>query len=82
VAAHWLIVAVVAVVIHYRGALSRKRNRSQAGELWLRVLRRPVTEGKRRVIAWLLTAGVVLDGVLISVFVLPTVSLFELMTKG
>jgi len=63
---HWLIVLGVAGGMFVGQSLARRRNRQAAGELLLRVLTRPMSEERRRVIRWLLTVGVVADGVYIS----------------
>src|SRR5262245_2428020 len=67
VAGHWLIVAAIAGTIYCRYSFLRRRNRQAAGELLLRVLRRPISEGQRGLITLLLTGAVVADGVVISV---------------
>ena len=81
VAVHWLLVAAVAAGLHYRTALARRRNRTSSGELLLRVMRRPVTERKRKLIAGFLTAAVVFDAVAISLLA-PTVSVWDLAMRG
>jgi hypothetical protein len=63
---HWLIVLGVAGGMFVGQSLARRRNRLAAGELLLRVLTRPMTEERRRIIRWLLTVGVVADGLYIS----------------
>jgi hypothetical protein len=66
VGVHWLIVLGVAGGTFVAHSMARRRNRAMAGELLLRVLTRPMTEERRRLIRWLLTIGVVADGLYIS----------------
>lgn len=73
VAIHWAVVAAVAFAFYGRGAFKRRRDRRAAGELLLRVLRHPFTELRRQWLAWGLTAAVVIDGVVMSAFILPNV---------
>jgi len=70
VAGYWLLVAAIAGTIYYRGVVQRRSNRHAAGELLLRVLRKPISDGQRKSVAILLTAGVIASGVVMSV-VLP-----------
>jgi hypothetical protein len=81
VAAHWALLAVVAGGTFYFHSRRRRRNRAAAGELWLRVLRRPVTTTGRTVIALLLTACVVLDGIFVSLAAVPAKNFGELFLR-
>jgi hypothetical protein len=78
VVVHWLLVALVAGAFYYSTSLRRRRERLAAGPLILRVAGRPMTEARRQVISWLLVCAVVVDGVVMSVVVLPTGILLEL----
>jgi hypothetical protein len=71
VVGHWAIVAVIASIVVFRGSWKRRQHRAAAGDLLLRVARRPITGTGQTVVAFLLTTVVVLDGVLISFAVLP-----------
>lgn len=71
VVVHWLLVAMIAGAFYGFTSLRRRRERIAAGTAMLRVLGRPITESRRRVISWLLLGAVVFDGVIMSVFVLP-----------
>lgn len=75
---HWLLVAAIAAGAFAFGAFVRRRNRERAGAVWLRVLSQPMTDRERTQIKWALTVGVVIDGVLLSAFVLPNTSLSEI----
>jgi hypothetical protein len=68
VAAHWILVALIAAAFYAYGAWRLRRDQRLAGEMLLRVLRRPFTAGRRVWIACGLTAAVVVDGVAMSVF--------------
>ncbi|HZN35016.1 MAG TPA: hypothetical protein VFB80_14405, partial [Pirellulaceae bacterium] len=70
-------VAGVAGAIGYRVALRRRRDRLRAGQLLLSVMRFPITGNRRKWTVWGLTAAVILDGVVMSVLVLPAAPLFD-----
>ena len=78
VVVHWLLVALVAAGMYGITSLRRRRERIQAGSVLLSVFGRPLTAQRRRVVAWLLLSAVVLDGVVMSVFVLPSDVMVEL----
>ena len=65
VIAHWAFVAVVAAITFFVKARRLKSNRAAAGALRLRVLKRPMNDGRRWLVRWLLTGAVVLDGIFI-----------------
>lgn len=71
VAGHWALVLVIGGGFFYLWSFRRRRNRAAAGPALLRVLCVPMSEGKRKVVSWLLTAAVIADGVIMSAFVLP-----------
>jgi hypothetical protein len=68
---HWLLVALLAGGFYCVTSLRRRRERIAAGPLLLRVSGRPMSQSRRQVISWLLLCAVVLDGVVMSAFVLP-----------
>jgi hypothetical protein len=71
VALHWLIVLGIAGGGFALQSAWRRRIEKSAGVIWLRVLQKPVTESRRRIIRWLLTLAVVLDGIFISLVFSP-----------
>src|SRR5262245_29150136 len=71
VAIHWAIVLAIAGVSFVFSVVRRRSNQKAAGELFLRVLCKPMTERRRAIIRWSLTAFVVLDGVFISLVGYP-----------
>ena len=68
---HWAIVLSITGVVFVFASRRRRRQRAAAGELVLRVLSKPMTERRRLAIRWLLTMLVILDGIFISLAVIP-----------
>jgi hypothetical protein len=69
---HWLLVAVVTVIWFYFQSLARQTNRLAAGELMLRVTRVPMTETRRKLVAWVVLVGAVGSAIFMSVVALPS----------